>query len=634
MSSLFARRAIVFAAAAVIGTQATCFGQLSDANRKTLSAAIQEARKSLNPQRLPNFENAKTEVLAAVQNVENYFRPITSEANLAKWKLYLATDPLVQSIQADESDEQVWAHAQRTHGRLIGRNAGLELWPLVELRDKIDQLIGSMRYQDSEKSVQFVDQQLQSLDQRITEVGPIPSTEETASLAAITKVIGQSNQAPAVPDAFRSAFSRPNLVFSVSSSFVQQAASQVICRSRAINDCILGTRVVGNGTLQGTVTAQTIPSYGQATVQLTLAGRFHSRSIGYNGPVSLNTVGSGDVMSTRTLYLSESGVSLAPTVTSANLATQITSINHPLRLVRKIASKKAAQQKPKADAIAAAKFRRQVGDEFSQQINEAVASGMSGRREDELAKMRTSLVRLNVPEPSRTIGSTQHAIFLEATQAAHDQLAAINAPPPLPIGIYDVAIQLHESAVDNVASRVLAGRTMTGEQLDQLMADAGKPPRPASSKPAEESGEAGEEDEALEPFVIDFARFRPLIFEARDQTLKVGLRGTRFSQGDRELRRPLEITAIYKPVQAADGSLYLERVGDVGVDFPGGRRLTISQVALRRSIQRAFDDRFPPTLLHQTLTLPTTLTVESLRGQNMRTSAIDARDGWLSVSAR
>ena len=594
-----------------------CFAQLSDSGRISLSATIQSARQSLDSRRLLVYTDAESKLIQAVQAVENYFRPITSEANTANWMQYLATEPLLKSLHSGASNEAILDQAQRAHGRLIGNVAGLELAPLRSLRHSIAQLMASIRFQDPEKSIKLIDQQLLSLDERILKVPAVPSAEDVASLAAISRLIGESNQSQAVPAALRSAFYRPNLVVSVSSALVQQAASQVVQRSRSINDCILGTRVVGTGSLQGAVTARTLTCYGQAAVEVSLAGNFYSQSTGYNRSVQVQTLGSGDVHSSRTIFISEAGVSVAPSTTEASLSSKITSINHPLRLVRKIAGKKAAQLKPQADAIATERLRQQVGSEFDTQISLAVTAAPSPERQAAIAKARTTLVRLDVPEPSWTIGSNEHSIFLEATQAANDQFAAITPAPSLTPGRFNLAIQLHESTIDNVASRILAGRTMTGDQLDRLMADAGRPPQPEADS-----------------FVIDFAKFRPIIFEARDQTLRIGLRGTRFKQGDRELARPLEITAIYRPIQTLDGKSYLERMGDVDVDFPGGRRLTIAQVALKRSIQKAFDKRFPQSLLNQSPMLPVTLPIESLRGRSLYFSAIDSRDGWLSISAR
>jgi hypothetical protein len=268
-------------------------------------------------------------------------------------------------------------------------------------------------------------------------------------------------------------------------------------------------------------------------------------------------------------------------------------------------------------------LQKQVGGEFDAQITQQVFGTPSTERDARINEARTTLARLNLPEPRRSIGSNEKAIFLEATQAASDQFAAVNAAPPLAAGSFDLAIQVHESTVDNAASRILAGRTMTAQQLDRLMADVGRPPAKETDASDEEAS-----------FEIDFARLRPLIFEARDQSVRIGLRGTRFKQGERELARPIEITATYLPVKTAEGATFLQRQGEVGVDFPGGRRLTIAQVALRQSIQKAFDDRFPLTLLDQSIVLPTTLPIAALQGQTLRTTTVDAREGWLSVLVR
>src|SRR5690606_22128830 len=134
-------------------------------------------------------------------------------------------------------------------------------------------------------------------------------------------------------------------------------------------------------------------------------------------------------------------------------------------------------------------------------------------------------------------------------------------------------------------------------------------------------------DEEQETFEIDFSTFRPVILELRDQRIRIGIRGTRFSQGARELARPLEITAVYEPQRSDDGTMLLRRSGDVSVDFPGGRRLTIQQVALRRTIQRLFADRFPQTLLDRPLIIPDFNEAALLEVRTLRTSLIDARDG-------
>jgi hypothetical protein len=60
----------------------------------------------------------------------------------------------------------------------------------------------------------------------------------------------------------------------------------------------------------------------------------------------------------------------------------------------------------------------------------------------------------------------------------------------------------------------------------------------------------------------------------------------------------------------------------------------MTQVALRRSIQKAFDERFPQTLLDQAIVVPPTVALETIRGQHLRATTVDARNGWMSVLVR
>ncbi len=436
-------------------TGSAALAQLSETSRTSVAATIEADRGKLNSLNLPSIEEIEGAMKAAVANVDQYFRSHTNEANRAAWMEYLATDRLVSAIDSKAKLEEIVKHAERTRGRLVADQAGLELAPVIELRRQVDRFLAASRFSDGEKSIKFIDQQLTSLAERLLEADPIPSAEQASALSAITRVIYESNQSASVPAVMRSAFAQPNVVITVNSGLIQSAASRAVDRCRPVNDCILGTRVVGTGHLVGAVSARTLPAYGQVAVELTLQGQFSNRSKGYNGPVTVDTSGHGTVTSSRTVYLSEAGVTLGPTITQASLSTQIDSINHPLRLVRKIASRRAAEQKPKAEMIGREKLRQQVGSEFAAQVEEAVRVPAQSDRQTALAQARTTLTRLDLPEPKRTIGSTTESIFLHATQAGIEQLAAANPAPSLASGTYDLAIQLHESTVDNIASACL-----------------------------------------------------------------------------------------------------------------------------------------------------------------------------------
>lgn len=648
---------------------------LPQEQRARLIALSTAAREQIDPQRFPAAQEAKAEVLAAVAAVSSYLDRRTDAQNGAAWLDYIAADPLVEAIQGEASAEELTTRAREVRGRLIGDIPGLELAALRQLRASTERLINTARFEDPERAEQLVEQQLQALAQRIETADDLTSPEDAAALSTIIGMLHHANQAPELVAAVRSAFSRPNLVINIGGHVIEAAIARPVGETRPVRDCILGTTIIGTGYLDAQVVGKLAPCHGRVQVDLVLSGRFNSNTVGYNGPVRLPTVGQGWVTASRSLWIDETQRSLSPTTATASLNSTITSIDHPWRLVRKIAAKQINRQQPQAERIASNRLRSQVAADFDRQTREAVngggagplalaggpmalaggsgrlaggsaglGGGLLGGEVNPLQRIRTTLTRLNLPAPARTLGSTTQSVYVQATQRAETQLAASSAPPALapllaavapaeptlvssrkpapqsPPERYAAAIQVHESVVDNVASRILAGRTVTGKQIDRLLDLGGKPPT------------SSEDPEADEPFEIDFSNFRPIILELRNQSVRLGLRGTRFSQGGRELVRPLEITATYEPEQLEDGTMILRRRGEVQVDYPGTRRLTVQQVVVRRTIQVLFVDRFPETLLDRPLVVPAAGGLPFLSIRTLRTQLIDARDGWITVA--
>jgi hypothetical protein len=630
--------------------------QIPQSQREQLVALSEAAREALDPQRFPSDEQAKAQVLSAVDGVVAYLAPRTDPQNLADWLSYIDADPLVDAIRSEAPAEEIANQARRVRNRLIGNIAGLELAALRQLRRSSEQLLTSLRFEDRDAAMRLVDQQLQSLSRRL-ESADLASPEDAAALSTIVGLLYQSNQAPELVSSVRSAYSRPNLIISIGGHVIEQAITRPVGQARPIRDCILGTTVIGKGALTGEVVGRLAPCHGRVQVDLILTGQFNSNTVGYNGPVRLPTVGHGHVTASRSLWINETERNLSPTTASAVLKSTITSIDHPWRIVRKIAAKQIAQKQPQAEAIATGRLRTQVANDFDRQTAQAVSGvgagplslasgGLQPGADDPLKQIRTTLARLDLSAPVRTVGSTRQNVYLLATQQGATQLAASNSPPPLanllqssqqgsdagqrqPAGSaatalsYDAAIQVHESVVDNVAGRLLAGRTVSGRQIDRLLAFGGRPPADSKESPEEQ-----------EPFEIDFSNFRPIILELRDQNVRLGLRGTRFSQGNRELVRPLEITAVYEPQRVEDGTMILSRIGDVSVDFPGTRRLTVQQVVLRRTIQVLFAERFPERLLDRPTHDPNCGERSLSPVRTFRTDFIDAQNGWISVTIK
>jgi len=635
----------------------------------------QQSTDVVGRREFPSLEESSRLVVAAVAEFETYLNQRTNSQRAADWLDYVRTDALVDAIGANKPASEIATAARDLHNRLVGDVVGLEMLPLQKLRQETETLLAALRFADREGAVRQVEQQIESLVERLANGNGNSSAEESAAISALVQSLDQSNQVPDLVNEAYKAYAHPNLVVTVAGHVVQSAIQREVDRQRPVRDCILGTRIIGNGRLQGRVEGKLVPCDGRVQIDLVLTGRFRSDTVGYNGPVRLPTISNGNITAIRSLWVGELGTDISPPSSVVSFQSQITSIQHPLRIVRRIASNQVAQKKSRAEAIGREKFRNEVVSDFTRQTTEAL-QGLSDRPADSrpIEQIQVRFARLNLDPPVRSIGSTANTVRIAAIQRTGKQLGAPDEPPtfhdivgtrlastqnqqsstpvsslpnrfkpepsfnPGSYDSFDAVIQVHESLIDNVAARILAGRTFTGNQIDALLAQRDRSKLPSILKKLNTEAIlpklSGEEpaDEA-ESFEIDFSRFRPIVFEARDQSVRIGIRGTRFSQDGRELRSALEITATYVP-EEENGHLVLRRSGDVGVDFPGGRRLTVQQVALRRSIQRLFSERFPEKFLDLPLIVPPSVPLSHLWGKLYHAHQIDARNGWLSISVR
>lgn len=609
---------VIFTNVSLVPRDAT--GQLSESDRARLVGEIEAAAKNVDPALFPDLDESKADVLRRVRMASQFFDTTTSAENRDAWLAYLKLDTLVDKIESDADPLVIVRDAMDLRYRLIGTAPGLELTVLRGLRDSVEQLVEAVRYRDTEAATELLAKRLDSLAERVREVEKNPSAEDAAAISALLAILASSGQAKDTVLSLRNTFSRPNVAILIGESLVQSAFNRDVNRTQPVRDCILGTRIIGNATLTGAVTANLLPALGAARINVTLVGQIISNSIGYNGPVRLRTIGHGDVSVWRALTVNESGIVLEQAHSRAVLNTKITAVEHKLRLVRNIARKKAAQQKPQAEKIATGRMRRQVGDLFAARTREAAAIAPP----DPLREIRPLLKRLSLDEPARNWGSTAQAVYIDSTFRRRDQISTVVSRPPIGES-YDAAVQVHESVIDNACGPVLAGRTLNERQLNDLLEQAGRP------VPNQEDSGEGEPEP---PFEIDFARLRPIVFEARDQTIRVGVRGTRFAQGPRELKRAMEITAVYEPLKSDAGVVRLSRTGDVDVSFPGSKRLTVAQAGLKRTIQKKFSGLFPEVLLDRPLELPDDMPVEAVRGRIFYPRMVDASDGWLTITVR
>lgn len=597
--------------------------QFSEQNRDRLIESIEATEAAFDAEKLPDVDTAKAELVGKVAAVESYFQGATDAENREAWLQFLDLGPLKKAIESSAADSSVLVEAKKIRDRLIGMTPGLELTAIRELREAALHLSQAISLNGT-KGKRVVST-LAALKKMISELKGTPTTDQFAQIGFFVGTIDSSGQGDELVHAFREVFGKPNVAILVGTPLLQKAVDRELTREEPVRQTILGTRIVGTATMNGTVSAKLLPSTDSAKIALAFKAKFNSSNTGYNGPVRLLTTGKGDIDLARTLEIDSSGFHLSGNKTDVELNTTIDAICHKMELVRKLAWKAARRQKPKADRIATQRLKQQVNRQFEEEVGTLDFGSQSGF----LSDGGTALQRLSLTTPILEWSSTEQILAINSLFRAGHQLGSVD-PPPTIDETFDVAIQIHESAVENACATVLAGRTLNEKKLDELLGKIGRGVEDSAA--AAEGDKAGESAEE-EPFEIVFSPLRPIVFEARDQVVRVGVRGRRFTKGNRVLQKALEVTADYKPTKLENGTVVLKRDGKVKVNF-GGKKLSISEAGMKPVIEKSFGKVFPDVILERAIKVAEEAKMESLRGLEFLPRLVQADGGWLTIAIR
>ena len=593
----------------------TVDAQLNQDTRNVILEMVKTAQTELDPDQLPSLDDASKALQEEIKQVQDYFDQHTDEKNRDAWMDYLQLSALAAALGDQGSAAELAKEAVALKDRLIGTVPGLELTVLRSLRDSVDVTINAIRFQDRERSIKLLDDQLATLGKMIETADDVPTPDQFSAISRRVDLLAAAGQASQLVAELREVFGQPNIAVRVSDDFLSQVVGRDIARTEPVSDVILGTSLTGTAVMTGAVSSKLIPSESDAQIEINLAGKVETKNDGVNGPVRLKSESEGTVSLSRVLTVNGSGIEFSDTTSDVSLTNKITDMTAKSDLALKVGKKQSVKKKPQADRIAKEKLRRRVTEQFESEM-EGMKSNASSKL---LNEAKPVLQRLALSPPEQKWSSSTEQIALDVIFRSSSQLSAVNAPSGFESDFL-FAAQIHESVIENAFTVVLAGRTLDKELLNELLENAGAP-KPETSDEEEETS-----------FEISFSRSRPVIFEARDGKLTVGIRGTRFAQGDRTpLNKAIEITANYEVVTGEADTPILKRVGDVDVSFPGDR-LSIREAGLKPIIQKEFSKIFPAVILDQSIKVAEDAELETLRGREFRSSEITASLGWLSIA--
>lgn len=493
------------------------------------------------------------------------------------WKTYLDWPTLQAQAASGLAADPV--ALRKLEQLLNATETGLDMPEFVRVRKAVT------RYAEVADTVRGnganrMSQRLGALASSLLSASATGSAESLAPVPQILERLVEAGQAAGVVAAVRDATSRPNIILEVHESLLSQAVNRPVDQVMPVDEVVLGTRVRGTGRTQGNVRLDFVPSPDRAAFDLVFDATNIANTRGSQGPVTVNSRGVTNLGARRRFFLDEYTATATPVQASAATDTTVTGIGinsrFGKRMIRKIASRKIAETKQQAEAIAEGRARERLGRQFREQTEPALAQF----RDQFQGKVRGPLEAQGLYPEMLHMNTTDTTLAITARKAAAGQLAAASQPPATVSGNL-ISARVHESAINNILEEKLGGRIIT-------QADADRMAREGNAKMPESLGS----DPEQKPWAVTFAKYRPVTVAVDDGRVKVMVRGDKFVSGDRSFPG-MDIWATYAIARSSQG-LHLVREGDVQIyppGFkPGGReKLSMAETSLRRILQKRFD---------------------------------------------
>ena len=599
------------------GLELEPFGKLHEATaqwsddlsiaKKPLPEAALAAEAGFRPVTDAEVAAAKASLQAAVAKLDHFLA--AGGANGAAWKEYLRWPVLQAQLASNTPDVD---ELKKVSTQFAADQVGLELPDFNTVRDALEHYTHALEAHKDEVRGQYA-AHLKSLSDELKKYADDHSEELAIALGARLGWLENMRQALGLVRAVRGRYSRPNLHAQLSGRLVAAGIEQPIDDVAPVTDVILGTNISGTGRTVGRLAVQLVPSEDKAMLETTLVGTTLTRTVGVNGPATVHTDGTTEILGTKRIVIDENGLASYPAKAKATTKTKITGVGANSRMVQKIASRKVYEAKSEAEAIgsdhAAARVRHRVEKQSADQLGQAQWQFNE--------KFRNPLMRRR-EFPALQFSTTKDAMFVKALQASQNRLGAPNDPPEITVA-NDLAAQVHESMVNNLAAALLSGMTLKEEELQKKVIEwRGSLPEQLKS------------DEDRDPWSITFANERPVTVKFDGNGFQITVRGQRYTSGERAFRA-MNVTADYKMEMTGKGSI-LKRQGDLQILPPGfvqgQTRLSTQQVTLKTLLQRKFGKLFEPEIKNDGLVLPG----RWKQAGRLDLKQLESKHGWLAVA--
>jgi hypothetical protein len=577
--------------------------------REKLAAACQKAATDFRPLTKDDVAQVKVALLEAIGRLGERLARWGSIGD--DWRKYLLWEKLNAELQSEQPDK---ATLTKIYYRYAANYDGLELAWFLDVQQALRNYIALQNAVDNATVRAAYEKRMNRLAIALGKHLAKPTTETALEISEILHWLQESRQQPALVAAIERQVVLPNVYAKVSADFVAIGLADKVDDITEVEDNIMGTDLHGKAHTQGAIHAVLAPNSDAAAIDVLFSGSAKSENIGYHGPVTIWSNSTTTLSATKRLWIRPDGLDADPAVSQAETSSTITDLqaNNGCRLIERAGWKRGGRQLPQAEQIASCHAQ----DKLNARID-AQADGTLEKTNQQINKFRQPLADRKLLPGKLDVATTKEALTVVGLQAGGGKAAASTLPPE-PKTTGDVVLQLHESAINNLAFDALAGRTIHEEKMQAMAVEM------FGRLPDKMRG-----DDDGKPWAITFAARQPVSVTFADGGFTVTLRGAKYFKGG-ESYPAMDITASYKIEKTAQGYKAI-RQGDISVfppDFKRGKQqLDAHRQVIRTLLQKRFAKVFEKEILGEGIVL----SGKWKAAGKITAREIICRDGWLVI---
>jgi hypothetical protein len=397
----------------------------------------------------------------------------------------------------------------------------------------------------------------------------------------------------------------------VSGRLLSDLVRRDLAFDQPINETILNMTMRGTARIDGQIGLDLIPSANSARLRLAMTGR----AVTDNGVATMRNIqifssSNTQISGYKDVYFDVQGLRLAPAHADCRTSIQVHDVEARLRLVERIAWRRAGRMQENAESAASQQAARRA----EQQLEAQAGPPLAQSHREYLENVYRPLGDQNALPDVRFSTTNEHFAVRFMSRQSHPN----NSPGAIPNPAQDIAVCLSDSYVNEFASCLVAGKTIADKNFADIMATiTGETPRALWIHSREE------------PWSVVADSRHPISVSFADDQASIVLRIQRTLRGDEALDRSLDIAAKYVLEITRDGPL-LTRIGDVAIEFADGRAAyDESESQFRDFLKRKFSGVFLSEIYFAGLTPPAGGGWGKLRRLNL--TQLTSRAGWLAL---